>query len=96
MRKPNYYKQVIKILDDLHKTYPAYNVGRHLSIALADYGDIWNIPDKEMVFALEKYKTELELDMLKVAPEDYVDRVVKDGLSLFDNKDEDEDEDWEN
>lgn len=82
VRKPNYYKEVVKVLDDLHKDYPDYGLGRHISMALADYGDMWGISDKEMVYALKKYQTELALDIQQIAPEEYVSRVIKDAENL--------------
>lgn len=93
VKKPNYYKEVLKSLEDLHKTYPNYGLGRHLATALCDYGDTWGLSDKELLFALNKYKTELALDIHQVAPEDYVDKVVKDAQNLDDILKEDDDED---
>lgn len=97
VKKPNFYKKVISILDDLHRNYPEYGLGRHLATALCDYGDMWGLSDKEMHFALTKYQTELALDLKGVAHEDYVDKIVKDAQNLDDIlKEEDDDEDnWD-
>ena len=51
-RKPNYHKQIISLLEELMKTYPDYNLGKHLSTALDGYGDVWGLTDKEFVFLL--------------------------------------------
>ena len=52
----NYYNQIIHILQELHKGFPTYNMGRHLSTALDEYGcNIWGMTDKEMEYVLYKY-----------------------------------------
>jgi hypothetical protein len=93
MRKDQ-YQQALHILQELHKDFPTYNLGRHLSTALADYGDIWGMTDKEIVFALDKYKSEIEMDIHH--PDDSeIDRIIKEGMDL-DNilKEEDSDGDY--
>jgi hypothetical protein len=93
MSKKNHYKEVIHILEELHKNFPTYNVGRHLATALDGYGDIWGITDKELAFALSKYKAEIEMDVPHI-DESELDRIIKEGMDL-DNilKEEDEEED---
>jgi hypothetical protein len=77
--KQNYYTEVISILQHLHKDHPTYNIGRHLSTALDEYGNLWGITDKEILFALTKYMNELSLDFPHT--ED-VDDIIKDGCNL--------------
>jgi hypothetical protein len=92
-RKPNQFKEIINILTDLHKDFPSYNLGRHLSTALDGYGDVWGMTDKELLFALQKYKTELELDAPRPSDEE-IDEIIKDGLnlsSILDQEDNGED-----
>lgn len=79
MRKANYYNQAISILQELHKDHPTYNMGRHISTALDGYGDVWGMTDKELAFALEKYKAELGIN---IVPEEDIDKIVNDGLNL--------------
>jgi hypothetical protein len=88
-KKANYYSQAVHVLQDLHKSYPQYNMGRHLATALDGYGDVWGITDKELVFALTKYKSQLEMDFPHT-DESELERIIKDGMDL-DNilKDED-------
>lgn len=38
-------------------------MGRHLATAMDEYGDVWGVSDNEMVFALLKYKSQLEMDV---------------------------------
>lgn len=81
MRKPNYYNQILHILQQLHVLYPAYNMGRHLATALDEYGDVWGLSDKEILFALDKYKTQLEMD-IPHTDEKELDEIIKDGMDL--------------
>ena len=55
MKKPNYYRQILQMLERLRKAHPTYNIGRHISTALDGYNDVWGVTDKEFLFALEKY-----------------------------------------
>ena len=48
MKKPNYYRQILHVLESLRKAHPTYNIGRHISTALDD-SDLWNITDKEFL-----------------------------------------------
>jgi hypothetical protein len=82
-RKPNYHKQIVSLLEELMKTYPEYNLGRHLSTALDGYGDVWGLTDKEFVFLLSKYKTRMELDIPHVTDDDEeLDKIVREGMDL--------------
>ena len=79
-KKPKHFNQVLKLLQQLHASYPNYNVGRHLSTALADYGDFWGISDKELLFALSKYKSQLDMDFPHV--EEDIDNIIKEAQDL--------------
>jgi hypothetical protein len=52
-------------------------MGRHLATALDGYGDVWALTDKELLFAFEKYKAELDMS----SPMD-IDRIIKDAMDL--------------
>lgn len=93
MRKASYYSQTLTILQQLHAAYPQYNMGRHLATALDEYGDIWGLTDKEMLFALEKYKSQLELDVPHT-DENELDQIIKDGMNLDDILKEQDGEDY--
>jgi len=85
----NYYKQVINLLAELHKEHPSYGLARHISTATADYGDIWSMTDKELLFALEKYKTEIDMDSDFTVSDEYVNKIIKDSENLsLDEEDE--------
>jgi hypothetical protein len=82
MRKTDEYSCIITLLKELKKEYPHYNLGRHLSTAFADYGDLWGTSDKELLFALTKYQAEQEMDSINIAESTYVERIYNDGLDL--------------
>jgi hypothetical protein len=86
-RQPNYYRQILNVLDDLHKNHPAYNIGRHISTAL-DGSDIWAISDRDFLLRLKDYRAELDSDVIH---EDDVDLIIKQGLDLSHILDEEED-----
>jgi len=80
-RQPNYYRQIIHVLESLRKAHPTYNIGRHISTALDGYDDIWGVTDKEFLFALEKYELELNMDSPHIDEEE-IEEIIKDGMNL--------------
>lgn len=80
-RRPSDFSKLITILTDLHRGYPNYNVGRHLATVLADYGDIWGMTDRELVFAIEKYKIQLDMDVPH-AEDSEIDEIIRQGMNL--------------
>jgi|TARA_R110002126_G_scaffold2898_2_gene15972 hypothetical protein len=68
-------------------------MGRHIATALDGYGDVWGLTDKEILFALEKYKSELELDVPHT-DENELDQIIKDGMNLDDILKEQDGEDY--
>ncbi len=93
MKKLSYYHQILNTLEALNTNYPAYNMGRHLATALDEYGDLWGLSDKEMMFALEKYKTQLEMD-IPHTDDNELDQIIKDGMNLEDILKEEDGEDY--
>jgi hypothetical protein len=81
-KKPNYYKDIIEILSELKVMYPSFTIGRHLSTALSEYGDMWGIPDKEILYALEKYRATLEMDVPHEVGDKELEEIIKDGMNL--------------
>jgi hypothetical protein len=80
-RKPTDYSKITKLLQELHTSYPNYNMGRHISTALSDYGDFWGISDKEMLFALKKYKSQLDMDVPH-SDDKEIDDIIKQAMDL--------------
>jgi hypothetical protein len=89
-KKNNHYNDALHILQELHKSFPTYNLGRHLATALSDYGDIWGMTDKELVYALNKYKAELEMD-IPHTDESELEKIIKEGMDLDNILKEEED-----
>ena len=87
-RKPTDFSQIITLLNELHKSFPKYNVGRHISTAL-DGSDLWGISDKQLLAALQKYREEREIDS-PYTNERELDAIISDGLNLDHLFDEDE------
>ncbi len=81
MKKPNYYQQILHVLENLHKAHPTYNIGRHISTALDGYNDVWGVTDKEFLFALEKYELALNMDIDHIDQEE-IEKIIKDGMNL--------------
>lgn len=86
------YKEVLHVLTELNKDFPSYGVARHIATATADYGDIWSMTDKELLFALVKYQAELELDNNQLVSDEYVRQIQEDAKHLFDPINEDEED----
>lgn len=78
-KKSTPYNQAVQILHDLKREYPNNTLGQHIATALGDYGDIWGLTDKEFLFALEKYKAEMEMNIVS---DSEVDKIVKDAEDL--------------
>ncbi len=80
--KHDYYSDILTVLRELHKGFPSYNIGRHLSTALEGYGDTWGTTDKEILFALNKYKTQLEIDQPHLTDDVELAEIIKGGMNL--------------
>lgn len=94
IKKPNYYREIIQTLNQLHKDHPSYNIGKHLSTASDGCTDLWGITDKELLSSLKKYKEELDVDVSNREEED-IETIIKDGMNLggiFSNDIEEEEE----
>jgi hypothetical protein len=81
------YNKIIKALQSLHKKHPTYNMGRHIATALDGYPDVWGLTDREFLFAINKYITELDIDHFH---NEDIDVIIKDGLDLNHILDEEE------
>lgn len=68
-------------------------MGKHLSTALDGYGDMWGLTDRELLFALEKYKAQLEMD-IPHADDDEIDQIIKEGMNLDNILTEEDGEDY--
>lgn len=76
------FKEIVKVLSELHKDYPSFGIGRHINTALADYEESFYLPDKELLFALKKYQmTLLSENEMEISPE-YINNIINDGCNL--------------
>lgn len=89
-KKTTYYSQALHILQELKKQYPGHTLGQHISTALGEQ-DLWNTTDKDFLYALEKYKVELEFN---IASDNEVDRIMKEAQNL-DKLFQEEEEDYD-
>lgn len=81
MRRASAYTQILVILNELKKEYPQYNMGRHLATALDGYGDMWGVLDSEIVFALTKYRAQLNMDLDRPESQE-IEMIIQDGTNL--------------
>jgi hypothetical protein len=95
-KSPHYFKDIIALLEELHKYYPAENLGWHIALATADYSDVSLITDRELLFAFQKYQAERELDVTNLVTDEYVRGIQNDAEHLFDKQTDDweEEEDY--
>lgn len=63
MKKQDCFKRIIKIFQDLRDSYPTQSIGQHITLATLEYPNLLGITDKELLEALERYQSNLELDM---------------------------------
>lgn len=83
MKKSNqgdYYDKAIKILKDLKKDYPNQDLNKHIALSTFDYRDIFSLTGKEFLFALEKYKAELELNTVSDSD---IQKIVNDTTEYY-------------
>lgn len=91
-RKPNYFKKIITLLNELHRRFPQQNIGKHVATAI-DGSDLWALSDKDLFLALQSYKEELEIAS-PFTDDDQLQEIINDGLNLTSILDEDNGEDY--
>jgi hypothetical protein len=89
--KPTSYQEILDELVELKETFPSYNLGKHLDTALSDYKNIWGMTDKEMLYALNRYKAQLTMD-IPHPDESEIEKIVRDGMNLDTILQEDEED----
>ena len=85
MKKPtkSHYSEIIEELMELKALYPSYTMGRHISTILDEYTDVWGITDKEFLFAIKKYRAQLQMDVPHEADEKELKKIIDDGMNLL-------------
>ena len=84
-KKPteNYFEEIISLLKELKKSHPSTELSVHLSSIFAEYRDIWGVSDKEIAYAIRKYRAQLEFD---VPHDDEIKDIIEDGLKIGKNR----------
>lgn len=91
-KKDSTYSEILQVLVELKTKYPTYGIGKHLSTALEDYGDLWGVSDKEILYALEKYEATLEYtDVPRETSDEELKKIIEGGLNLSSIYTEEED-----
>lgn len=93
MKKPklNLYADIINVLMELKTLYPSYSMGKHISTALDEYGDIWGMTDKEVLYAFTKYKAQMQMDVPHETGEDELKQIIDDAMNLSIRNEEEDD-----
>lgn len=95
MKKPktkeNFFDDIINVLKEIKKLQPNTRLASHLSVIIEDYGDIWGISDKELLFALTKYKAQMMMDIPHEADDKEIQKIIEDAKHLTSFNEEDED-----
>lgn len=78
-----FYKESIKILLELKKSKPNYNLGKHIATAMdtSNANDLWGVSDKELCKELTNYQAELDMDILH--HDDDIENIIMDGKNLY-------------
>lgn len=80
--KPELYTDILGVLKELKALYPSYSMGKHISTALDDYGDIWGLSDKELLYAFTKYKAQMQMDVPHETDEEELKAIMEDAMNL--------------
>ena len=80
MKKPTQYIEALEILKELKNSNPSYTLGQHIASIVYEYGDVWSVSDKEFLFALQKYKSSLELDFHHSSSD--INDIINDAMDL--------------
>lgn len=80
--------ELITIFKSLNHKFPNQGLGRHIADATVEYPNLWSLPNSELLFALNKYQTELDLN---IVDQSEVDKIIKDAENIEHILDSDED-----
>ncbi len=80
--KPNYYTEILAVFTELKTLYPSYSMGKHMSTILDEYGDVWGMTDKEFLYAVTKYKAQMQMDVPHETGEEELNEIIEDAKNL--------------
>lgn len=86
----DYFDKVMKLIKDLKKDYPHVEISKHYSLA-TDCGS-FSMSDKELFLALQKHKTELDMNTLS---DNDLEKVIAETDDLFKEVETDDEEPWD-
>lgn len=86
----NFHSKILKILSQIKKSHPKYNLGRHISTSVDsnNMNDLWEMTDEELYNCLVKYEDKLNMDVLHDDDDDDINEIIKQGMNLNYNIDE--------
>jgi hypothetical protein len=90
MKNQVYFEKIIKILKELKKDHPDVDVSKHYSLA-TDCSN-FALSDKELYYALQKHKAELDMNTLS---DKDLEKVIAETEDLFKEEEYDENLDGE-
>lgn len=82
----DYFEKIIKIFRDLKKDHPDVDISKHYCLATDCSG--FTLTDKELYHALQKHKTELDMNTLSDSD---MEKVIADTEELFKEVESEED-----
>jgi hypothetical protein len=85
--KPSHYEKILGVLIELKQAHPKCTMAKHLATALEE--NFWGMTDKEMLEALQKYQTNISLDVRH--SDNDIDEIIKDAMNLTLHEDEEDD-----
>jgi hypothetical protein len=102
-KKLNQLNQFITLLQELNKQFPAQPISNHLATAFSDYGkiqDLWGLSNKELVFALEKYQANMEIENFIPTHDSELEKIIEEGknidkINLYNDNEEEDDDLWQ-
>lgn len=89
----DYFNKVINLLKELKEDYPDIEMSKHYSLA-TDCGTF--LSDKELFYALQKHKSELDLNPYITIKD--TEKIIEETNALFEEVDdslEDEEDPWD-
>jgi hypothetical protein len=85
--KPSHYEKILGVLIELKQAHPKCTMAKHLATALEE--NFWGMTDKEMLESLQKYQTNISLDVRH--SDNDIDEIIKDAMNLTLHEDEEDD-----
>ena len=89
--KTNYFDKIIKLLKELNRDNPDVDLSKHISLATSEYSSIFSLSDKELFRALQKHKSELDMNTLSTKE---LEKIIEDDIFSEDTDEYDLEEEF--